>query len=230
VDSVTDWATIEPRFTRLRDFVLTDLEGFGENEEGGNFALVALVLTACDALGNLRIGGRGDGWRVFERCLPDEWKPVADILYDALRHGLIHDYDAKLVIDEKATISFAIGWYRESADLHMKFVSGERNVLYIQAQSLVGSLREAFDAIEDELRADAELRDQFLTRDRKGREVHVRANDAERWRTAVSKAGVAGAPNPPGTPTFFTTSTPVVFAGATGSPGPSPATAKSPSD
>jgi len=93
---VTEWEAIEERFTRLRDFVLTDLEGFASNETGGNFGLLALVVAACDALGTLRYGSRAAGDKIFERCLPSDWKAVADILFDAIRNGLIHGYDAKL--------------------------------------------------------------------------------------------------------------------------------------
>jgi hypothetical protein len=221
LECVTDWPAIEPQFVRLRDFVLADLEGFGENERGGNFGLVALVLTACDALGTLRYASRGSGSKVFELCLPEPWKPVADILYDALRHGLIHGYDAKLIDDGTTKVAFAIGWHRKHSDRHMRFVEPGR--LYIQAQTLVDGLRDAFAHIENELRADARLRDTFLVQANRDRVVHVTEHDAERWRTAVRNAEAAqGKIDVRGVPTLTTTSPPTLLTGATGSPGPSP--------
>jgi hypothetical protein len=73
---MTEWEAIQQRFMRLRDFVLKDLEGYAAQDEGGNFAVVALVLTACDALGSLRYGGGRSGAKILKRCLPEEWQPA----------------------------------------------------------------------------------------------------------------------------------------------------------
>jgi hypothetical protein len=54
---VTRWEAIEGSFTRLRDFALTDIEGFAGNRTGGNYGLVGLVVAACDALGGRCYGG-----------------------------------------------------------------------------------------------------------------------------------------------------------------------------
>jgi hypothetical protein len=195
---VTEWEAIEESFTRLRDFVLTDIEGFANNRTGGNFGLVALVLAACDALGRRCYGGGGSGHKVLEHCLPDEWKPVSDILYDALRNGLIHVYDAKIVIDAGAPVGFTIGWAGDSR--HMQLVSDDPKLLYVNAPSLARDLRHAFEEIEAELRRDAGLRDAFFTRDRKDRERHLHAGDAERWREALANARVSREPWPPPQP------------------------------
>ena len=48
---VTEWSDIEGLFTRLREFILRDAGKLTEQREGGNFAVVALVVAACDALG-----------------------------------------------------------------------------------------------------------------------------------------------------------------------------------
>jgi hypothetical protein len=124
------------------------------------------VLASCDALGTLRYGGRG-GEQVFGRCLPDEWEPVADILYDALRNGLVHGYDAKLIVAGGSRIGFAIGWRGSSR--HMQFTTRDRDVLYVDGPSLVHALRRVFDEVERELRGDPQLCDDYFTRDRKGR-------------------------------------------------------------
>jgi hypothetical protein len=200
---MTEFEAIEQRFTRLREFVLGDLKPYAEQSEGGNFAVVALVLSACDALGALRYPRGGDrGAMVLARCLPEHWAPVSKILYDALRNGLIHGYDPKVIVDKGAEVTFTVGWFRESRYLHMQFLTGERRVLYIDAPSLVESLERTFASIEEELRSDANLRDEFLQADRQSRVLEVRASQAELWRTTVRGARVAGKPDRPGTPSL----------------------------
>lgn len=204
---MTEWEAIEERFRRLRDFVLTDLEGFVTQKRGGNFGVVAVMLAACDALGTLRYGGRGSGPKVFARCLPKEWGPVATILYDALRHGLVHGYDPKIVVAKGARVGFAIGWFDE--DPHMHFLTEDRTILYIAVPSLVRSLRETFAEVEQELRDSGDLRDQFFTRDRKGREMHLTSVEDEAWSEVVRRAPVYKGSEPRAMP-----------AGATGPAGP----------
>jgi hypothetical protein len=191
---VTSWKAIEESFTRLRDFALADIEGFRSNRTGGNYGLVALVVVACDALGRRCYGG-DSGHLVFRRCLPDEWKAVSDILYNALRHGLIHLYDPMIVMDAGEAVGFAVGW--AGASRHMPLVSSDPKLLYVNATSLASDLRRAFDEIEQELRADAELRDIFYKRDRKSRELHLDGSDAERWRAALGNAPVSSDRWPP---------------------------------
>jgi hypothetical protein len=198
---VTDWAAIEGSFWRLRGFVLNDLERYVAQEVGGNFAVVGLMLAACDALANLRYGSRSSGHDILARCLPDGWKPAASVLYDAVRNGLLHGYEPKVVMGDGAGVGFAIGWHGSVG--HMEFTTEARDVLYVSAPSLVRSLRDTFDDVERELRESAELRDNFYTRDRKDRELHLSGHRAEVWREVV--AGGRVAPSPP--------------SGATGPPG-----------
>ncbi len=194
---MTRWEAIEESFTRLHNFALTDIEGFASNRTGGNYGLVGLVVAACDALGGRCYGG-DSGHLVLRRCLPDEWKPVSDILYDALRHGLIHMYDPMIVMDAGEPVGFAVGWAGESR--HMQLVSSDPKLLYVNATSLASDLRRAFAEIELELRNDPELRDMFYKRDRKNRERHLDKSDAERWRAALKNAPVSSEPWPPPEP------------------------------
>jgi hypothetical protein len=191
---VTDWETIEETFTRLRDFVFTDLGRLVNQEAGGNFAVVALVMTACDALGRLHYG-KDKGVRILEECLPEEWKPAAPILSDALRHGLIHGYEAQSVVVDGGPMYFQIAW---SGERHLTFTDESRHILCIVAPVLVESLRGAFDSIEAELRINPRARDEFLVRDRKDREIHLRGSLAESWRDVVTSARVVAYPRAAG--------------------------------
>jgi hypothetical protein len=189
---MTEWEAIEETFARLRDFVLNDLDHLVRQKEGGQFAVVTLVLAACDALGRLYYG-RDTGARVFERCLPEEWKPVAETLYNALRHGFVHGYEAKSVVADGTRVSFEVAWKGER---HLTFPDESRSVLCIVAPTLVDELRDAFNSIEVELRGDATARDEFLQRDRKDRVNKIDGRDAESWMDAVSSARVVPRPAP----------------------------------
>jgi hypothetical protein len=187
---LTEWAAIEGTFTRLRDFVFADLEQLVRQNRGGNFAVVALVMAACDALGSLHYG-KDQGHRIFERCLTDEWKPAADTLFDALRHGLVHRYETQAVVVEGKPVGFEIAW---AGERHLSFADERREVLCIVAPLLVKSLRLAFDGVEAELRRDGAARDEFLARDRKGRQIHPRGPVLDRWRLAVNAARIVPRP------------------------------------
>ena len=218
---MTDWSKIEERFTRLRAFVLNDLGKLAASEEGGNFGLLVLILNACDALG-FRIYDQGGGEKVFARCLPHPWssEPVATILYDALRNGLTHGYDAKLVQDAEAPLSFAIGWKPENAEKHMK-LDGDRKQLYVHPQTLMAALERVFAEVESDLRADPAFCDKYLKRDQKKSIRKVRATEQVASREAVNNAEAVGSAS---AYTSTTSSPPVLYsgtfgAGATGTPG-----------
>lgn len=187
---MTDWDAIEETFTRLRDFVFTDLSRLVGQKHGGNYAVVALVTAACDALGRLHYG-RDTGDRVFQRCLPEEWKPAAATLYRALRNGLIHGYETQSVVVDGRPVSFQIAWADER---HLTFTDESRSLLRIVAPVLVSSLHDAFGSIEDELRDNAQARDAFYGRDRRDREIHPLGSEAEQWRRAVASARVVAQP------------------------------------
>lgn len=191
---MTDWEAIDETFTRLRDFVLKDLGCLVSQEAGGNFAVVALVMAACDALGGLHYG-RDKGDRIFERCLPEEWRPAAPTLYAALRHGLIHGYEAQSVVVGGRPMFFEIAW---AGQRYLTFADESRQVLCIVAPVLVESLRDAFDSVEAELRSDPGARDEFLVRDGRDREIHLRGSQVERWREVVDSARVVPPPPPAG--------------------------------
>jgi hypothetical protein len=78
---------IEPELRRLREFVLNDLDRIVDQPVGGNYAAVAVVLCAYDAIANL--GGAANAGEIpFADGLPEAWTPVAPTLYNAPRNGL----------------------------------------------------------------------------------------------------------------------------------------------
>jgi len=164
---------IEPRLHRLRAFVLNDLEGVVGREVGGNYAATALVVSAYDALGDL---SKKEGWVLFGERLPAPWRPVAKSLYEALRNGLVHHYDPKVIVVDGRRIELCISW-RERPHLSLQ---GAR--VYLNVQQMAVDLRGTFEDYEAVLRHDAALRDRFWRRAGTG-EVHVYSpQEAQAWR------------------------------------------------
>jgi hypothetical protein len=189
---MAQWEEIEETFVRLRDFVLNDLERIVSQRHGGNYAVVALVMAACDALARLHYG-KSKGHRVLEHCLPREWRPAAPTLYSALRNGLVHGYETQSVVIAGRSVLFQIAW---DGQRHLTFTDERRQVLCIVARDLVESLRTAFDSIESELRNDAEARRKFLRRDKKDRTLDLRESDPQAaiWLHLVRAANVMPQP------------------------------------
>lgn len=119
---------IEPKLRRLRDFVLDDLQRIVDQPVGGNYAAVAVVLCAYDAIGNLE--GAGKGEISFAESLPGEWKPAASTLYNALGTGLIHTYETKSIRVAGREIELVLSW-RDRA--HLTF---DGDQLFLKFESL----------------------------------------------------------------------------------------------
>jgi hypothetical protein len=184
---LTSWEDIEGTFTSLRDFVIEDADRLARQSTGGNFALVALVMTACDAWGRL-LYGKDMGDRILERCLPDPWKPAAPTVYDALRHGLLHAYQAQIVMVDGEQFGFAIAW---GGTRHFTLAAEDPRLLVIVAPQLLEDLRRVLKDLEAELRDDETARTRFVELDRKAREIHVRSRDqVAAWKTAVTNTPV----------------------------------------
>ena len=171
---------IEPELFRLRDFVLNDLQRIVDQDVGDNYAAAGLISSTYDALGDLR----GVGSDVpFAEQLPQQWRPVAKSLYGALRNGLVHHYDPKLIVVDGRAVELVISWRQQP---HLSLQGGR---LYLNVQQMAADLRTAFDDYEHVLHADPALRDRFLQKGRKDREAHVHNYvEAEAWRALLDSA------------------------------------------
>lgn len=180
---------IEEDLRRLRDFVLEDLERIVAQEVGGNYAVATLVAIAYEELARLRHGRRGAGHEVFTETVPARWRAIGRSLYDALRNGLVHRYEVKLLMVGGEEVEVSISW-RERRHLS---VEGAR--LYLDAERLVADLRRAFEHYEAALRAEPELRDRFVEQwgRERVREVRTRA-ETDAWRELLERAPDADHP------------------------------------
>src|SRR3569832_725611 len=106
----TTYEAIRSRFEQVRDYVVSDLDRVIEQTDGGNYIAAALITCACDAFSNLKYGKENHGHLFFEELLPHEWRPVAKTLYKAIRNGLVHTYDTRLICLGTRELEVIISW------------------------------------------------------------------------------------------------------------------------
>ena len=153
---------IEDKFDRIFGYIRRDLERILELEVGGNFAVALLITCACQTLAKFRHGG-SEGYKVFRDLLPgDPYKAAAKPLYNVLRNGLVHRYDAPDIRFDGQTLRFAIAW-RESRHLSIKQIDSVPN-LVLNVRKICEELFSAFDKYQDQLRQKSEARNSFLKR------------------------------------------------------------------
>ncbi len=175
-------------FSKFRNFILNDVCQIVSRESGGNYAAVALITCACDAVAQLRYGSKNAGERVLIEMVPDEWRPVAKSLYAALRDGLVHGYDAKDILVDGRRVEITISWREEP---HLTF-SPDRQMLYVNVQQMASDLRAAFADYETLLRGDVTDRDHFITRRREGKELCPEGEQRDAWRALLNDARMDG--------------------------------------
>ena len=155
------FADIEDKFDRLFGFIRSDLERIIQLEPGGNFAVATLVACACETLARYRYGS-GEGADAFSRLLPSgPFQTIAKTLYNVLRNGLVHHYNASDIRVGGTIVRLAIAW-REHEHLSVKQIDGVPN-LVVNVTQLCRDLFSSFDDYRAELEENGEARDRFFT-------------------------------------------------------------------
>ena len=175
------FADIENKFDRVFGFIRRDLERILTLNPGGNYAVALLTACACETLAKYR-DGSGEGADVFAGLLPSgPYQKIAKTLYDALRNGLVHRYDAKDIKLDGRIVEIAIAW-KEHQHLSIKEIGGIPN-LVLNVKDLCRDLFSAFDQYRDDLEKDGTARDKFFTtyRREKVTEVESGGNEASAW-------------------------------------------------
>jgi hypothetical protein len=154
--------------------VLTDLDLIVQQDNGGNYAAVLLVMTACDAVGRAVFESASGGARFFrDYMLPAEWHSVAKSLFDVLRNGLAHSFETKTIVQVgDRPIELGISWRRES---HLRFDQA-RSLIMINVKELAGKLHEALALLEAKMSSDPQLQRAFVKGRRKSRTHEVLGN------------------------------------------------------
>ena len=119
---------IEEKFGRIFGFIRHDLEQILTLNPGGNFAVATLVACACETLARYR-NLSGEGADAFSKLLPPgPFRTIAKTLYNVLRNGLVHHYNAADIRIGGTTVGLAISW-REHQHLSMEEIDGVPNLV-----------------------------------------------------------------------------------------------------
>ena len=170
-------AAIEKKFDRVFGFIRRDLERILTLNPGGNYAVALLTACACETLAKYR-DGSGEGADVFAGLLPlGPYQKIAKTLYNALRNGLVHRYDAKDIQLDGRIVEIAIAW-KEHQHLSVKEIDGVPN-LVLNVNDLCHDLFSAFDQYRDSLEKDGAARDKFFTTYRREKVMEAKPGDDE---------------------------------------------------
>ena len=162
-----DFRAIEQRFGELFGFIQQDLSRIIQLEPGVNYAAAALVACACETMAKYR-NASGEGGDAFATLLPSGiYQTISKTIYNALRNGLVHSYEAQDIEFNGSRVGLAIAW-RETSHLTLLFKEGKPH-LVLNMRELCERLSEQIDSFRAQLMADASARDRFFTQCRKDR-------------------------------------------------------------
>jgi hypothetical protein len=155
------FAEIEDSFNRVFGFIRRDLEQILSLDPGGNFAVATLAACACETLARYRYGS-GEGADAFSRLLPPgPFQRIAKTVYNVLRNGFVHHYNAEDIRADGLVVRLAIAW-REHRHLSVKEIDGVPN-LVLNVNQLCRDLFSSFEEYLNELKRNGEARDRFFT-------------------------------------------------------------------
>lgn len=141
------------RCDEIRTFVVGDLERMVAMQVGGNFAVAGLMAAACEALASLRGERKGHGWKVLADTLPEPFTDVAESLWKAMRHGLLHNYWPNRLRVDETYVNLSFSWREKQ---HLSRSDDGELVLLVPA--LVAGLRKVWDGFAEQLMTDAQTR------------------------------------------------------------------------
>jgi hypothetical protein len=161
-----DFQAIEQRFREIFGFIQEDLSRIIQIEPGVNYAAAALIACACEALARYR-NASGEGGDAFATLLPGGiYQTVAKTIYNALRNGLVHSYEAQDIQFNGSCVGLAIAW-RETP--HLSLREEDKPQLVLNIRELCERLSGQINLFREKLMADANARDRFLTQCGKAR-------------------------------------------------------------
>jgi len=176
------YSRIKTRFKRVRRFLTNDLKLLVIQPSGGNYLAAFMIACACDTIAWFRYGtNRGDSI-LAENLLPPAWRPVAPSIYDAMRNGIAHRYETKILLIGDKRVEIGISWKKKP---HLRF-SRNRKVVFLNIQTLAQQVFDMLNAYEQELKTDASLRERFYQSMRGKWEKKTQDAELEAWKTILS--------------------------------------------
>jgi hypothetical protein len=154
---------------------------------GGNYLAAALITCACDTLSHLKHGKQNKGELFFAEVIPTQWRPLAPVLYEAIRDGIVHLYDTKIIRVNSKKIDVVISW-RMKPHFHR---SADGNQIFVNVRKLASDFKAALKRFEAELKVNPQLRETFAKGMPKSREVSVRMREQVAWEKCLRDMKVA---------------------------------------
>jgi hypothetical protein len=129
-------------------------------------------------------GDRKHPEKVLAEILEPQWKPLADALFTALRHGLAHGFDTKHIVVDGVSHQIYMGW-SEPRPFRLHRMAGTCR-LFVGTRSLAGILCNKIDELEVRLRREPDARKVWYDKaHRHQRERKLNGVEEEAWRKLV---------------------------------------------
>lgn len=110
-------------FDESLGYVHNDIEAICAGTETLNYTVALLAGIACEVLEDAR--AYANKVTVLEELLPDsDWKKLARPLFEALRHGLAHNFDTKHIHVAGKIVQICLSWGMEEM-IRIKPANGE---------------------------------------------------------------------------------------------------------
>ena len=138
------FADISQEFRVSFGYVREDIRAICKGKEKINYTVALLVGCACEMLAAAR-GKRQHPEKVLEEVLEAGWKPLAGALFKALRHGLAHGFDTKLVSNSPPLSDSSSGGRVFSKDPIIRRLRSKKSCGgFLSATALVADERQRF--------------------------------------------------------------------------------------
>jgi hypothetical protein len=155
--SVT-YAEIEEEFEYSLGYIHNDIQALCQGKQTLNYTVALLVGVACEALEDA--GAHANKITVLEDLLPDsDWKRLAMPLFDALRHGLAHNFDTKHIQVNGNVVQIYLSWNMKET-IRITQVNG-KDALYLSTCGLRDGVCQKIRDFRTKLQNDAEARQRF---------------------------------------------------------------------
>lgn len=172
--SVT-FAEIKDEFEYSLGYIHNDIQALCQGEQTLNYTVALLVGVACEALEDA--GAYANKITILEDLLPDaDWKRLARLLFDALRHGLAHNFDTKHIHVNGSVVQIYLSWTMKEM-IRIVQVNG-KDALYVSTCGLGNGVCQKIRDFRTKLENDAEARQRFRNALDHGRSVKC---DPQTW-------------------------------------------------
>ena len=158
-------------------------------EPGVNYAGTALIACACEMLAKYHYGS-GEGADVFLKLIPDgQMQVIAKTLYNALRNGLMHEYDAKVIRFNGMQVHLGIAWKKTK---HLSIIEKDgKKMLVLNVHQMCTDIYNEIDGYRVELENNSTARDLFSKQWEKDRVIDVRSDiELKVWASLIESNGI----------------------------------------